>query len=359
MFLCVELCGLTFRKSDDSKANLIGTAIFGDGAAAVLLRVPDEPAQNDRQALAVVHAWGEHTWPESRDIMGWRVEDDGLGVIFSRDIPALVRQKLRTVTETFLRAHGTSLEALDGVLCHPGGEKVLAALEQALDLPPDGLRHARDVLRDKGNMSAVTVLAVLERALQAGARYPPHVRVGPGLYGRHGSHGIGVTVSVAGLIILLLVALQRIGELILDRGNIAALMAEGVVEHGARHYPLFIILHAGWLLTLFAIAGTQSIVLNWWWVAVYGVLQLGRIWVIRTLGPYWTTRIITIPHRPLVTTGPYRFVRHPNYVIVVAEIAVLPLAFGAWQVALVFSVFNAALLMHRIKVENGVLAPRR
>ncbi len=167
LFLCVELCGLTFRKSDDSKANLIGTAIFGDGAAAVLLKVPGENQSENRRALATIRAWGEHTWPDSRDIMGWRVEEDGLGVVFSRDIPTLVRQKLRTVTDTFLATHSESLTSLDGVLCHPGGEKVLAALEQALDLPPESLRHARDVLRDKGNMSAVTVLAVLERALQA------------------------------------------------------------------------------------------------------------------------------------------------------------------------------------------------
>ena len=102
LFLCVELCGLTFRKSDDSKANLIGTAIFGDGAAAVLLKVPETGQEKGRRSLAVVRAWGEHTWPDSRDIMGWKVEDDGLGVVFSRDIPTLVRQKLRTVTDEFL-----------------------------------------------------------------------------------------------------------------------------------------------------------------------------------------------------------------------------------------------------------------
>ena len=168
LFLCVELCGLTFRKGDDSKANLIGTAIFGDGAAAVLLRVPEQGAGSDRRALASVQAWGEHTWPGSRDIMGWKVEGDGLGVVFSRDIPALVRSELRPVTDAFLQANALTLEDLDGVLCHPGGEKVLAALEEALDLPDDALRHARSILKEKGNMSAVTVLAVLDRALNSG-----------------------------------------------------------------------------------------------------------------------------------------------------------------------------------------------
>lgn len=182
LFLCVELCGLTFRSSDDSKANLIGTAIFGDGAAAVLVRADaNEGAGSGARPRARVQAWGEHTWPESRDIMGWRVEDDGLGVVFSREIPRLVRDRLRPVTDAFLASQDTSLERLAGVVCHPGGDKVLSALQDTLDLPPDGLRHARDVLREKGNMSAVTVLAVLERALNADDS-GPHLMtaLGPG-----------------------------------------------------------------------------------------------------------------------------------------------------------------------------------
>lgn len=169
LFLCVELCGLTFRPSDDSKANLIGTAIFGDGAAAVLIKAENGDEKNQEfSPTASVRAWGEHTWPDSRSIMGWSVEDDGLGVIFSRDIPKLVRQRLRSVTDAFLESQGATLEGLSGLLCHPGGDKVLSALEGALDLKPDALRHARTVLRQNGNMSAVTVLAVLEHALRAG-----------------------------------------------------------------------------------------------------------------------------------------------------------------------------------------------
>lgn len=168
LFLCVELCGLTFRQSDDSKANLIGTAIFGDGAAALLVKVPETSRVNGCKPRAAINAWGEHTWPDSRDTMGWRVEDDGLGVVFSRDIPNLVRRELRPVTDRFLQDHKLSLSDLDGVLCHPGGDKVLAALEASLDLKPDALRHARSVLRDRGNMSAVTVLSVLKRAMDEG-----------------------------------------------------------------------------------------------------------------------------------------------------------------------------------------------
>jgi methyltransferase len=130
------------------------------------------------------------------------------------------------------------------------------------------------------------------------------------------------------------------------------------VEIGAGHYPLIVLLHAAWLLTLFGVAAGVEF-LSWPLVAVYALLQLGRIWVIATLGRFWTTRILTLPGAPLVTSGPYRLCRHPNYAIVVAEIAVLPLAFGAWQVALLFSLANGALLWWRIRVEDRALDARR
>jgi alkylresorcinol/alkylpyrone synthase len=161
LFLCVELCGLTFRPGDDSKSNVIATTIFGDGAAAALLRAGAAPPR----ARAHLRAWGEYTWPESRDVMGWAVEDDGLGVIFSRHIPTLVRERMRPVTDAFLAQHGLALADIDGMIVHPGGEKVLAALADAYALSPENLADARAVLAEHGNMSAVTVLAVLERTL--------------------------------------------------------------------------------------------------------------------------------------------------------------------------------------------------
>jgi len=166
LFLCTELCGLTFRATDDSKQNIIATAIFGDGAAALLLRAGD----GGSSSLARVREWGEHTWPGTRDIMGWRVEDDGLGVVFSRSIPHLVRTQLRPVTDAFLRGCGLRQEDIDGLIVHPGGEKVIEALEAAYGLPSGKLAHARAVLAERGNMSAVTVLAVLERTLAAGEK---------------------------------------------------------------------------------------------------------------------------------------------------------------------------------------------
>lgn len=177
LLMCTELCGLTFRAGDDSKSNVIATTIFGDGAAALLVRAGG--SGSGRRAF--VRAWGEHTWPESRDVMGWAVEDDGLGVIFSRHIPTLVRDQMRPVTDAFLAQHGLTLADIDGLIVHPGGEKVLGALEEAYALPPHALNDARVVLADHGNMSAVTVLAVFERALQ---HNPPGrylmIALGPG-----------------------------------------------------------------------------------------------------------------------------------------------------------------------------------
>jgi len=157
--------------------------------------------------------------------------------------------------------------------------------------------------------------------------------------------------------VMLLVVVQRLAELVLARSNTARLVARGGVEYGRRHYPLFIVLHAGWMAALLWFVPPDAAP-NWLLLGVFLVLQLGRVWVIATLGQYWTTRVISLPHALLVRHGPYRFFRHPNYLIVIGEIAILPLAFGDWKLALVFSILNAALLWHRIGVENDALEGR-
>ena len=159
-------------------------------------------------------------------------------------------------------------------------------------------------------------------------------------------------------LVVALVALQRVAELIYARRNERNLLAAGGIETGARHYPLFVMLHAGWLGALALLIEADRPV-SALLLAVFVLLQAARIWIVATLGRFWTTRIITVPDQPLVTAGPYRFLRHPNYVVVVGELAILPLAFGAWGLALLFSVLNGLLLAHRIRVENAALAPRR
>jgi methyltransferase len=154
-----------------------------------------------------------------------------------------------------------------------------------------------------------------------------------------------------------LVAIQRLAELAIAQRNTKRLLAIGAREVGAAHYPLFILLHASWLIALLVAVPWRSEP-DWLLIGVFVILQALRVWVIRTLGPYWTTRIITLEDAPLIRRGPYRFVRHPNYWIVAAEIAVLPLAFGAWSIALVWTVLNALLLRYRISVEESALRIR-
>jgi methyltransferase len=155
------------------------------------------------------------------------------------------------------------------------------------------------------------------------------------------------------IIILALVTLQRLGELWLSNRNTRALLDQGAREVGASHYPLIVAVHATWLAALWWLAPGQPIALVW--LALYVLLQAARIWVLTSLGPRWTTRIIVLPDAPLVKAGPYRFVSHPNYVVVASELAVLPLVWGLWPVALIFSALNAAILAVRIREENRAL----
>lgn len=158
--------------------------------------------------------------------------------------------------------------------------------------------------------------------------------------------------------ILALVALQRIVELVYAQRNTERLLAGGGVETGASHYPLIVLLHAAWLITMAVVIAPYTPP-NWWLIGLYVLLQPLRIWTIATLGRYWTTRIVTVPGAPLIRGGPYRIFRHPNYVVVCAEIAILPLAFGAYEIAIAFSILNAALLSYRIRLEERALASRR
>jgi methyltransferase len=163
-------------------------------------------------------------------------------------------------------------------------------------------------------------------------------------------------MTLAGLI-LGLVTLQRLGELILARRNTDRLRAQGAYEVAAGHYPLIVTLHATWLAGLWYLVGWRAhdTDVNLIWLGVFVVLQALRVWVIATLGPRWTTRIIILPGAPLVASGPYRFVSHPNYCVVAAEILVLPLAFGLVGYGVVFSVLNAAVLWIRIRAEEAAL----
>ena len=158
--------------------------------------------------------------------------------------------------------------------------------------------------------------------------------------------------------IIFLVVLQRLAELVLANRNTKRLKAQGAVEIGARHYPLIVLLHTAWLLAVLWLL-PAPLEISWPWLAIFVLLQAARIWVISSLGPYWTTRIISVPGAALVKRGPYRFVRHPNYLVVAGEILALPLAFHEISVAIFFSLANAAILFWRIREEETGLVTRR
>jgi methyltransferase len=164
-------------------------------------------------------------------------------------------------------------------------------------------------------------------------------------------------VSTAAVIVLALVTLQRLGELVLARANTAKLMARGAREIAAGHYPMLVAMHAAWLISLWIWGRDQSV--DPFALAVFVVLQGLRVWVLATLGSRWTTRIIVLPGEPLVASGPYRYLSHPNYVVVAAEIVVLPLALHLPFVAVVFTVLNALVLLVRIRAEARALAASR
>lgn len=150
--------------------------------------------------------------------------------------------------------------------------------------------------------------------------------------------------------ILGFVTLQRIGELALARSNTAALIARGAREVAPGHYPLIVAVHAGWLACLWWHAPGRAI--EWTLVALFAVLQVARVWVIRTMGPRWTTRVIILPGAPRIDTGPFRYLSHPNYAVVMAELVLLPLAFRLWWIATLFFSLNALVLAIRITAEN-------
>jgi len=159
--------------------------------------------------------------------------------------------------------------------------------------------------------------------------------------------------------LLLLATLQRLVELVIAGRNTRALLAEGAYEVGRGHYPLIVFLHTAWLAALCALLISGRAEFHPWPAVAYLVTQGLRIWTLVSLGRYWTTRIIVVPHAPLVRRGPYRFFRHPNYLVVVLEIALLPLALGSWPLALGFSIANALALAWRVHTEETTLASRR
>lgn len=178
LFVTVELCTLSFRLDTLTKAGVIATALFGDGAAACVLRAGNT---NRDRPIAEIEAAGDHTWPDTLDIMGWEVEETGFGVVFARSIPPFAAAHIGPVMDTLLQQWELHSSDIDRYVCHAGGTKVITALETALTIEQGGLDHEREVLAEYGNMSSPTVLFVLDRVRRAGL--PPRsvmTAMGPG-----------------------------------------------------------------------------------------------------------------------------------------------------------------------------------
>lgn len=161
-------------------------------------------------------------------------------------------------------------------------------------------------------------------------------------------------MSMLPVLVLALVTLQRASEVLIARRNTKVLLVMGGVEWGAAHYPVMVTLHAAWLAALWIWGHSAELSVSL--LLAYGMAQVFRLWILLSLGGRWTTRIITVPGERLVTRGPYRYMRHPNYALVAVEMPLLPLVFGLWELALVFGLLNLAMLAWRLRVENDALA---
>ena len=173
LFLTVDLCSLCARPNDPSMAMFVCAALFGDGAAGAVLRAADpRDASVPGRRPPRIRATGEHFWRDTERIMGWDVKEDGFGVVLSPELPALLRRELRPALDAFLARSDLDLESFEGFLFHPGGRKILETVEQTLGIERDRCAHSWSVLRDYGNMSSVTVLFVLRRAIEAHCKGP-------------------------------------------------------------------------------------------------------------------------------------------------------------------------------------------
>jgi alkylresorcinol/alkylpyrone synthase len=173
LFLTVDLCTLCARPNDPSMAMFVAAALFGDGAAGVVMRsAVGARAEPPAHSLPRIRASGEHWWRNTEHIMGWDVEADGFGIVLSPELPGLMRSELRPALDAFLEHNGFELEGFQGFLFHPGGRRILEIAEEALGIDRDRLAHSWAILRDYGNMSSATALFVLQRALRAGDKGP-------------------------------------------------------------------------------------------------------------------------------------------------------------------------------------------
>jgi methyltransferase len=275
----------------------------------------------------------------------------------------VARRFLRRDVDAFLAEHGLARSDVGVWVSHPGGPKVLEAMEEALELPDDALEASWRTLREVGNLSSTSVLLVLrdvmERRDPAPGTWGLMVRWAPASARSWCSYaGDRMDSRVAYTMLVALVALLRLVELEVSRRNVAALKARGGVEAGAGVYPWIVLTQAFWLVS----SPLEVWLLDRPWVSALGLPMLVlfaagmglRYWAVHTLGPRWSTRVVFVPGEPLVKSGPYRLLRHPNYLGMVLELIALPLVHTAWITAVVATAANALALRRRIDQEAAL-----
>ena len=308
-------------------------------------------------------------YPDSERVMGWDISEAGFRIVLSADVPQVVRDHLRVDVDEFLGDHGLRRADIGCWISHPGGPKVLEATADALELEA---RRARRHL-EKPSRSRQPVVDLGSPRPRRHAREPSassrnarrSARHGPGLLLGAGSAALlsgGQATTMRDepssswfwfTLLVLLVAIARVAELGLAARNRRRLLARGARESAAGHYPWMVAVQTTWLLATVAEVWTRERpfipALGYPMLALLGLGFALRYWVIATLGERWTTRILTLPGAPLIARGPYRFLRHPNYLAVSLEVAALPLVHTAWWSAVFFSLANAIVLRVRIR----------
>ncbi len=344
VLLAVELCSLTLQREDLSLPNLIASGLFGDGAAAAVI-TGDRVAAPGPRILATRSVF----YPGTEGAMGWDISERGFKIVLDPSVPDLARNHPELGLPP-RRAEGP---------------------RRGRRRPGAGARGARAVvaLAGRGREPVVGVGAVRAgrhdaRTARPAGRQGPAARDGSRLL--LGTGAVRVVSALPGgtraafLVLVAVVALQRLAELALSRAHVRRMKARGGREAAAAHYPAMVALHAAFL----AAAPLEVLLLERPFRPALALVAIGvlliaealRVWTLSALGDRWSTRVIVVPGEPVVTGGPFRFLRHPNYLVVALEIVALPLVHSAWLTAIVFSALNAALMAVRIPAEERALA---
>ena len=303
-----------------------------------------------------------HLYPGTERAMGWDAGETGLKIVLGAEVPSLVETYLGEDVRGLLAEHDLKIEDVAWWISHPGGPKVIEAIQSTLGLERSALELTWRSLASVGNMSSASVLHVLRDTLAerpiASGDWGLLMAMGPGFAERAGAAPMVSEWLFTALIAM--VGCERVAELVIARRNLAWSVAHGGQESGFAHFPVMVALHtgllAGCVAEVWSAHRTFVPGLGWPMLALAVLSQALRWWCIATLGRQWNTRIVVVPGLARVRGGPYRFLTHPNYVAVVVEGFALPLVHSAWITAVAFTVLNAGLLGVRIRLENAALA---